>query len=122
MAPGKRILVVEDDPLLRWAVVETLRAERHRVDEAADAASAIRILTADPAFDRILLDLFLPDCTGLDCLARLHALAPTATITLMTAHATPERLAAASQLGASGVLNKPFDMHTLSSVVAPTVH
>jgi DNA-binding NtrC family response regulator len=118
---GKRVvsaLVVDDEPLVRWAIAETLHAAGYEIQEAADADSAVHTLfaRASPP-DLVLLDLRLPDCADLSLLETVCRLAPAATIILMTAFATPEIRDRAFRLGAAYVLDKPFDVDGLDSLI-----
>ncbi len=82
----RRLLVVDDEPLIRWSVVETLSGLGMDVEQASDAASALRIITAGPLeFDVIVLDLRLPDMKDLSLMATIRQLQPDASIVLMTA-------------------------------------
>jgi DNA-binding NtrC family response regulator len=114
-----RALVVDDEPLIRWAIAETLRADGYDVEEAGDADSTVQALFDDPgAFDLVLLDLRLPDCCDLSLLETVRRLVPGATVVLMTAFGTPEIRERARRLGAAGVLDKPFDVEGLAGLVA----
>ena len=114
-----RALIVDDEPLIRWAIAETLRADGYDVEEAGDADSTLHALVDDPdAFDLVLLDLRLPDCCDLSLLETVRRLVPGATVVLMTAFGTPEIRERARGLGAAGVLDKPFDVEGLAGLVA----
>ena len=68
-----RVLVVDDEALIRWAVSETLTTAGHDVVQAADARSALRTLgDSGGAIDVVLLDLRLPDCSDLTLLSRIR--------------------------------------------------
>ena len=112
-----RVLVVDDESLIRWSIAETLGAVGHQVVEAEDAASALRAIEAHPGPDLVLLDFRLPDSNDLGLLAKIRQVAPDAAVVMMTAYGTPDVTAGALQLGASRVLNKPFNMHDLEDVV-----
>ena len=112
-----RVLVVDDEPLIRWSIAETLGAAGHQVTEAEDAQSALRAITEDRGRDLVLLDFRLPDSNDLALLTRIRELAPDAAVIMMTAFGTPEVTAGALKLGALKVLNKPFNMHDLEDVV-----
>jgi len=114
-----RVLVVDDEPLVRWAIAETLSVGGYEVDEAGDAASTLHALgaTADLP-DIVLLDLRLPDCSDLSLLVRVRLLAPAATVILMTAYGTPEVRERARSLVAALVLDKPFDVDGLAGLVS----
>jgi DNA-binding NtrC family response regulator len=114
----RQILVVDDEPLIRWCIAQTLGAAGHRVTEAQDAASALKALAIAPTPDVILLDLRLPDSNDLELLTEIRRIAPSAAVVLMTAFGTPDVTAAALQFGARRVLNKPFDMRDLEELVS----
>jgi DNA-binding NtrC family response regulator len=112
------VLVVDDEPLIRWSVAETLSDLGFDVEEAANAASALRIVTnAALPFGVVILDLRLPDMSDLSLLGTLRQLLPRAHLILMTAFGTPELVASARALGAD-VLAKPFELDELSGLVA----
>jgi DNA-binding NtrC family response regulator len=110
--PSLRMLVVDDEALIRWAVVETLMQAGHRVVEACDGRSALRALkNAEPHVDVVLLDLRLPDCADLTLLSEIRHQSPDSAVVMMTAHATPELIDEARALGVYDVLAKPFDVN-----------
>ena len=112
-----RVLVVDDEFLIRWSIAETLGAAGHEVTEAPDAASALAALEETPDPDVVLLDFRLPDSNDLGVLAKIRRLAPATAVVMMTAVGTPEVTAGALQLGACKVLSKPFNMHDLEDIV-----
>jgi DNA-binding NtrC family response regulator len=113
-----RVLVVDDEPLVRWSIAETLRACGYDILEAADADSALRVLVEDgPRPDAVLLDLRLPDCSDLHLLETLRLILPDTPIVLMTAFGTPEIADDARRLGAYAVLEKPFDLGDLEPLL-----
>lgn len=114
----RHVLVVDDEPLIRWSLAETLGAEGYRVSEAGDGASAIRAFTAEPGTtDVVLLDLRLPDSDDLRVLRTLHRLSPMTPVILMTAYGTPEVLDEARRIGAFTVIQKPFEMGDIGPIV-----
>src|SRR5580765_2130724 len=119
-----RILVVDDEPLIRWSVCEILTESGHVVEEASDAASAVRTLSGNSSFDVIVLDYRLPDSNDLQLLEKIRGLSPESTVIMMTAFGTPEMIAGALKLGAFRVVPKPFDVHDMARLVtdAPRPH
>lgn len=115
-AMTRRILIVDDEALIRWSVAESLEDAGFATAEAGSAAEAIRQLDGN-GFAVILLDLRLPDSADLGLLRRIRQLAPEARVILMTAYGTPEILAEARQLGAVNTLSKPFDMARIVGLV-----
>jgi len=113
-----RVLVVDDEALIRWSVTETLTGLGMTVDQAVDAASTLSAIDAAGwRFDVIVLDLRLPDMDDLALLAKIRRRAPHAAVVLMTAFGTPEIVTAAYDLGVVNVLNKPFELEELARVV-----
>jgi two-component system response regulator AtoC len=114
-----RVLVVDDEALIRWSLVETLADAGHEVVEASDGATAVKAVSEQGRpFDVVLLDFRLPDSNDLNLLARLRQLAPRAIIIMMTAYSTPEVVDGALALGAYRVIGKPFEIGRLAALVA----
>jgi DNA-binding NtrC family response regulator len=114
----KHVLVVDDEPLIRWSVSESLSDLGMDVEQASSAASALRtVTTAALPFDVVVLDLRLPDMNDLSLLSTLRQLLPDAILILMTAFGTPEIISDARALGAA-VIHKPFELDTLRHLVA----
>ena len=83
--PTARVLVVDDDPGVRYTLREILEAEGVAVDEAADGAEALARL--DAAFAPLVItDLRMPGMDGLALLRRLSERAPAPRVVLITAH------------------------------------
>ena len=113
-----RILVVEDESLIRWSIAETLGQEGHTVLEAGNAAAAVQAMEdADEDIDVVLLDYRLPDSNDLGLLASVRRLRPRSAVVMMTAYGTPDVTSDALALGAHRVVGKPFDMRALESLV-----
>jgi DNA-binding NtrC family response regulator len=113
----RHVLVIDDEPLIRWCIAETLGAAGCRITEAHDAVSALRAVSGQPHPDVVLLDFRLPDSSDLRLLEAIRRAAPAAAVVMMTAFGTPDVTAAALELGARGVLTKPFDMQDLERLV-----
>src|SRR5512143_3113214 len=112
-----RILLVDDEPLIRWAIRETLANAGCEVVEAGDARTALSALNTTPTFDLILLDCHLPDCNGLELLSVARALSPSSQSAIMTAFMPDGGMDRAHALGVIGVLSKPFDMTEVDALV-----
>jgi two-component system, NtrC family, response regulator AtoC len=117
--PPIRVLVIDDELLIRWSLAETLTEQGFIVTEACDAASARRVLTdGTPSPDVVLLDFRLPDSNDLGLLALVRREVPNAQVILMTAFGTPEIVKGALDLGAFRVLGKPVEVHDLAALVS----
>jgi DNA-binding NtrC family response regulator len=113
-----RVLVVDDEPLMRWSVAETLTDSGHDVLEAGDGQTAVQALTQTPVpVDVVVLDFRLPDSSDLGLLSRIRRLSPATQVILMTAYGTPEIAKGALDLGAFRVVSKPIEMQDLVSLV-----
>lgn len=115
----RRVLVVDDEPLVRWSVAETLSDHGFQVVETGDASGArSAVRDAQPRFAAVLLDLQLPDSRDLSLLRALRSMAPATPLILMTAFGSPELASDAIALGAYRVVDKPFEMEDLAHVVS----
>ena len=113
----RHVLVVDDEPLIRWSVAESLSDLGMDVEQAGDAASALRAVTTSPLpFQVVVLDLRLPDMRDLSLLATLRQLLPAAQLILMTAIGASDITTDAALLGAT-ILNKPFELSDLTRLV-----
>lgn len=112
------VLVVDDEPLIRWAVREGLESAGYAVLEAGSAREALDSLAgAGGPVAVALLDLRLPDSDDLGLLRRVRRDAPACRVIIMTAHGTPELLAEAMTAGAFSAISKPFDMGRIVGLV-----
>jgi len=112
------VLVVDDEPLVRWSVAETLADSGYRVTQAGDALSALEALNGrGGATDLVLLDVRLPDSSDLGVLSMMRRLSPTTPIILMTAYGSEALNAEARTRGAYAVIDKPFDMSALAPLI-----
>jgi DNA-binding NtrC family response regulator len=107
-----RLLVVDDERLIRWSLEQQLRREGYTVQSVETGAEALQRVQADPP-DLILLDVRLPDADGVELLGRLRAADPECLVIVMTAHGGVESAVRAMKLGAHDYVSKPFDMEEL---------
>jgi DNA-binding NtrC family response regulator len=113
------VLIVDDEPLIRWAVREILEDAGYAVVEAGSAREAMaRVAEADGRPLAVaLLDLRLPDSDDLSLLRSVRGEAPACQVIIMTAHGTPEILRDAVTQGAFGTISKPFDLSGIVGLV-----
>src|SRR6185436_19850284 len=112
--PGN-ILVVDDDASLRTMLAELLRSEGHTVTEAEDGARALAAAGRD-AVDLTLMDLRLPDGSGLDLLPKLKDLRPESSVIMLTALGSIRDAVEAMRLGADNFVPKPIDPEGLFTI------
>jgi len=111
-----RILVVDDESAVRFALRDYLEFQGFGVDEAETCGEAENRYRRD-VYDAMTLDYALPDGNALDLLPRLKAIDAGVPIVLITAQATIELAVRAIQLGAEQFLVKPVDLNALQLVL-----
>jgi two-component system response regulator ResD len=101
-----RVLVVDDEPMVREVLVRYLEREGFDVDEADDGPGAIERATASPP-DLVVLDLMLPGIDGYEVFRRLRERRPTPVI-MLTARGEETDWIVGLELGADDYVTKPF--------------
>ncbi len=110
------VLIVDDEELARSFVRESLQDSGYEALEAGDLASAHQMLDSGAA-DIILLDVRLPDGSGLSLLDRLSMEAPSPPVIMITAHGDVSIAVEAMKKGAQDFLQKPLDLEQLIQAV-----
>jgi two-component system, NtrC family, response regulator AtoC len=108
----KRILLVEDETVFAKAVKKHLERAGYKVDLAGDLETA-REHYKNNSPDLVLLDMRLPDGTGLDLLSEIKTTATNTSVLVMSAYGELEDAVSAMKLGASDYLKKPIDLKEL---------
>ncbi len=116
-APGTlRILIVDDETIVRDSLAAWFRQDGHQVSAAESGREALRLVSSS-RFDIAFLDIKMPGMDGLELQTRLAQADPELTIVLMTAYASVETAVAAMKNGAYDYIVKPFDPDDLSLLV-----
>jgi len=120
MPAAEHMVVIDDHPLFREALVGTLRRQRPdcRLSEAASFEQLQDLLEADSEPDLVLLDLHLPGRHGLSALAWLRGRYPEIPILLISAHDDSDIIRRALADGAAGFLSKSADSETIAAAIA----
>jgi DNA-binding response OmpR family regulator len=114
--PAPRMLVVEDDPDVRSRVARELHLMgRVQIDVAGDGTTGLRKALGDVPHDLILLDLVLPDLSGLLILRALRASGRDTPVLVISGTANPNDLVAAADDERVSFLPKPFEMVALDA-------
>jgi two-component system response regulator FlrC len=116
MGENMKILVVEDDPNLREAIVDSLMLKGHQVHEVCNGVEAVKVI-AHTSLDIVLSDINMPEMDGLQLLAQVKKHQPWLPMILMTAYGDVGQAVKAMQIGANDYLMKPFEVQELLSVM-----
>lgn len=112
-----RILLVEDEKDLAQVVCEILNTLPAKVIVAKNGREAIRIIESGQSFDLVLLDLVLPQLSGLEVLRRLRRISTTTKVILSTGYVASLDSKDLAGLEISGVLGKPYMPNQLLAAV-----
>ncbi len=104
-----RILVVDDESLMREFISESLVSKGYDVDAAENGSRAFDHMSGE-TYDVILTDLKMPKITGMDVLKRAREKMPDAKVIIMTAYGTVENAVEAMKIGAHHYITKPFSV------------
>jgi len=113
---GKSILVIDDDPGIRLGYREALRAAGFDVESAEDGREGLKA-TMKRDFDLILLDIFMPNMNGLDCIRALKMSRPEVPVIIITANEESEIAQEAFKFGARDLIPKPIPNDVLVQAV-----
>jgi CheY-like chemotaxis protein len=108
------VLLVDDDPGVRFALTEVLRDRGYQVIGAASGAQALTLLAG---VDVVVTDLMMPGMDGLELVSQIAVRAPGLPVLLLTAHGSEQMVRIASSRGACGCLSKPFDIDDVARAV-----
>ncbi|MBI4611138.1 MAG: sigma-54-dependent Fis family transcriptional regulator [Candidatus Rokubacteria bacterium] len=103
-----KVLVVDDEPDMRWLLTSVLRDQDFEVATAEDGQAALEQISREPP-DVVLLDLKMPGLDGLQVLERANAADPHMPVVIVTAYGDLPSAVQAMRLGAYDYLTKPFD-------------
>ncbi len=109
----KRILIVDDEKLVRWALSQKCAEFGFQSLEAETGQDGLTAIQNE-AIDAILLDVHLPDMSGIEVLEKLKQLGETRSIIMMTADPQLDDVKAALRLGAYDFVSKPINFEELS--------
>jgi DNA-binding response OmpR family regulator len=109
------LLVIEDDPRLSRLLKRLLEDDRHVVEVATDGRSGLEIAEDAPGIEGIILDIGLPDMSGLEVARRLRASGSGVHILMLTARDTVGDRVTGLDAGADDYLVKPFAFEELSA-------
>ena len=111
-----RIMVVDDDPSLRFTLLEILMDEGHEVISAEDGYQAIQRTTEGP-ISLIFMDITMPGINGLEAFMEIKRILPNCTVVMMTGFPGDELIKVASAEGVYTVLQKPIAVEQVLDLI-----
>ncbi|QKS72899.1 response regulator [Paenalkalicoccus suaedae] len=116
-----RILVADDEDVLRMLIVDTLEDDGHEIEEAEDGTEALEKIESQ-FYDVVILDYMMPGLTGMEVLKSLSdSVKENSKIVMLTAKAQDQDRQEALDAGASYFVAKPFSPSELSMLVGDIV-
>lgn len=112
----EKILIVDDEILVRNFLAETLRRKHFEVDTAENGHKALTLLKSI-TYDMVITDMKMPDMTGIDILRKAKELSPHAIVVIITAFGSIENAVEAMRLGAFNYLIKPFSPDAIEAII-----
>ncbi len=112
----EKILIVDDDKLMRSFLTEALRRKQSDITTAENGQQALQSIK-DHTYDVVLTDMKLPDATGLDILKKSKEISPNTIVIVITAYGSIENAVEAMRLGAFNYLIKPFSPDSLEAIL-----
>lgn len=118
MAEQIRILVVDDEIVIRALLVDVLAEEGYSVETAGNAKAAIDILRAQEGFVILFTDIMMPEMNGIELIREARQICPSIIPIVMTGFATLETARAAVKEGAYDYVLKPFSISEIKVAVS----
>lgn len=112
----EKILIVDDELLMRNFLAETLQRKKFEVATAPNGQKALALMK-DTNFDLVITDMKLPDLTGIEVLRKAKELSPRTIVVIITAFGSIENAVEAMRLGAFNYLIKPFSPDSIEAVI-----
>jgi DNA-binding NtrC family response regulator len=112
----KKVLVIDDEAIVRLSCERALGQEGYEVTVAASGREGIEFLEKD-TFGLVLLDLKMPDIDGVEVLNKINEKWPDTKVIMITGYSTVEIAVQALRLGAYNFIEKPFTPDTLLAAV-----
>jgi two-component system, NtrC family, response regulator AtoC len=112
----EKILIVDDELLVRNFLAETLRRKGLDVVTAENGQKALSILK-DTIFDMVITDMKMPDITGIDVLKKVKEISPSTIVVVITAFGSIENAVEAMHFGAFNYLIKPFSPDAIEAII-----
>lgn len=112
----EKILIVDDEMIVRNFLAETLRRKNIEVITAENGKKALSLIKETP-FDMVITDMKMPDLTGIEVLKKCKEISPNTIVVVITAFGSIENAVEAMRLGAFSYLIKPFSPDTIEAII-----
>ncbi|NWF93113.1 MAG: sigma-54-dependent Fis family transcriptional regulator [Syntrophaceae bacterium] len=116
MVDETKIIVIDDEPLMRITVQDALMADGYKVAVAETGKEGLALFTKNHT-DILITDLKLPDMDGVQVLKEVKAMVPETQVIMITAYGSIDSAVRAMKAGASDYLTKPFAMDELLLII-----
>jgi len=114
---NKKILVVDDDHSVSGIFEFVLKSAGYSVLSAYSGDECLSIIEKEPSIDLVFMDIRMPGKSGVETYKELLVLRPNLVVIIMTGYAVNETLKEAFELGAYGVIYKPFDIEEVLELI-----
>ncbi|MGB9904115.1 MAG: sigma-54-dependent transcriptional regulator [Desulfotomaculales bacterium] len=111
-----KILIIDDEQHLCWALEKAMRQEGYNAVCAFNGKSGLELIKKE-APSLVILDLKMPEMDGLEVLKKAKEIQPRLPVIILTAHGTIETAIEAMKMGAADYLTKPFDLEELKIII-----
>ncbi len=111
-----RILIVDDEPNIRFVLGELLSREGYQTDDCGDGLTAVEKISKEH-FDMVIMDLRMPRMDGMTALKKAREIRPDIIVLMISAHGTEKTAVEAIENGAYDYISKPFDLNETRIVV-----
>jgi two-component system KDP operon response regulator KdpE len=115
-----KLLIVDDEPSIRWALHQTLQAMGFEVSEATSGEEAIALVRT-VRYDAVLLDIQMPGMNGVQACQEIRKLLPMLGILMVTVRDTEENKIEALDAGADDYVTKPFNVRELAARIRAAI-
>jgi len=115
--PYAEILIVDDDPNIQRILKDVLERKDIPCETASSAEEALSFIETTPSIKLALLDIIMPEISGIDLLKRIQAITPSVHVIMITGALDVGLAEECMKLGAKDYMRKPFDMEYLETSV-----
>ncbi|KPK35417.1 MAG: hypothetical protein AMK70_05370 [Nitrospira bacterium SG8_35_1] len=116
----KKILIIDDEPIIRTSCERTLAPKGYAVTSAASGAEGLALLEKEP-FSVVLLDFKMPDMDGMEVLKKIQASSSSAKVIIITGYSNVDTAVRALRSGAYNYIEKPFTPDKILSAVKEAI-